>query len=336
MSNWSEVKSLPQNYIFPPGQRPGKLIFPVYKDIPVIDLEKARGNERAQLVQEILKASQDFGLFQVVNHGVPGSLMEKTMSVVKDFFSMPSEYKESFYSTDINKSCRIYSSTLNYENEDVHYWRDNFTHRCHPLEDYIQSWPDKPSRYRDVTGSYCVGLRKFLLTILDLIGEGLGLEEGYFEEELGKIQLLSVNHHIPCPDPSLTLGMPEHCDPNLISVLHQGTVPGLQIFKDGEWLDVEPIPSAFLVIPGLQLKVISNDLFTSPMHRVMTHSEQSRTTIGTFLIPSTDVFIKPANVDGNSSPVYRAFKYKDFFTNFTGNKCNSEIALEFFKNKNYS
>lgn len=336
MSNWSEVKSLPQNYIFPPGQRPGKLIFPVYKDIPVIDLEKARGNERAQLVQEILKASEDFGLFQVVNHGVPGSLMEKTMSVVKDFFSMPSEYKESFYSTDINKSCRIYSSTLNYENEDVHYWRDNFTHRCHPLEDYIQSWPDKPSRYRDVTGSYCVELRKFLLTILDLIGEGLGLEEGYFEEELGKIQLLSVNHHIPCPDPSLTLGMPEHCDPNLISVLHQGTVPGLQIFKDGEWLDVEPIPSAFLVIPGLQLKVISNDLFTSPMHRVMTHSEQSRTTIGTFLIPSTDVFIKPANVDGNSSPVYRAFKYKDFFTNFTGNKCNSEIALEFFKNKNYS
>lgn len=93
------------------------------------------------------------------------------------------------------------------------------------------------------------------MTILDLIGEGLGLEKGYFEDEVSKIQLLSVNHHIPCPDPSLTLGMPEHCDPNLISMLHQGTVPGLQLFKDGEWLNLESIPTAFLVIPGLQLKV---------------------------------------------------------------------------------
>lgn len=47
-----------------------------------------------------------------------------------------------------------------------------------------------------------------------MISEGLGLELGYTDGELSKIQLMSVNHHIPCPDPSLTLGMPEHCDPN--------------------------------------------------------------------------------------------------------------------------
>ena len=88
-----------------------------------------------------------------------------------------------------------------------------------------------------------------------MIGEGLGLEPGYFEGELSKIQLLSVNHHVPCPDPSLTLGMPEHCDPNLISMLHQCDVFGLQAFKDGEWVGVEPLTDAFIVIPGLQLRV---------------------------------------------------------------------------------
>lgn len=117
--------------------------------------------------------------------------------------------------------------------------------------------------FRDVVGRYCVQVRKFVMTILDLIGEGLGLEKGYFEDEVSKIQLLSVNHHIPCPDPSLTLGMPEHCDPNLISMLHQGTVPGLQLFKDGEWLNLESIPTAFLVIPGLQLKVYINNINNS-------------------------------------------------------------------------
>lgn len=229
---------------------------------------------------------------------------------------------------------------------------------------------------RQVISTYCVEVRKFLLRILDLIREGLGLKLGYFEDDLSKIQLLSVNYHIPCPDPSLTLGMPEHCDPNLISMLHQCAVPGLQVFKDGQWLGVEPLPDALIVIPGLQLKVyaylytvlkmpnsssnlsclnsysclnhivtdrypslfkmvqvISNDLFTSPVHRVMTHAKEARTTIGTFLIPSTDISIEPAIplVDTGNAPVYRAFTYKEFFTTFTGKGCDAENALKCFK-----
>ncbi|KAL3517691.1 hypothetical protein ACH5RR_020280 [Cinchona calisaya] len=335
MSNWSDVQSMPESYVFPPDKRPGKHIFPDCKDIPTIDLDKAEGLNRAEIIQQIIKASQEFGFFQVINHGVSENLMEDTISVFQEFFGMPAEYKASFYSNDINQSCRIYSSTLNYHKEDFHYWRDNFTHRCHPLEDHIQSWPEKPPRYREVIGIYCVEVRKFLLRILDLIREGLGLESGYFEDELSKIQLLSVNHHIPCPDPSLTLGMPEHCDPNLISMLHQCAVPGLQVLKDGQWLGVEPQPDAFIVIPGLQLKVISNDLFTSPKHRVITHTKEARTTIGTFLIPSSDVSIEPARAlfDTGNPPVYRAFTYKEFFSTFTSKGCDAANALGCFKKK---
>ena len=93
------------------------------------------------------------------------------------------------------------------------------------------------------------------MKILGLICDGMGLETGYLEGELSKNQLISVNHHIPCPDPSLTLGMPEHSDPNLISMIQQGDVCGLQALKDGQWIGVEPIPGAFVVIPGLQLRV---------------------------------------------------------------------------------
>ena len=103
--------------------------------------------------------------------------------------------------------------------------------------------------------TYCVEVRKVLLTILDLIRQGLGLKPGYFEDKYTKTQLISVNYHIPCPDPSLTLGTPEHFDPNVITMIHQLSVPGLQVFKDGEWVGVRTLPNALLVIPGLQLKV---------------------------------------------------------------------------------
>jgi isopenicillin N synthase-like dioxygenase len=91
--------------------------------------------------------------------------------------------------------------------------------------------------------------------ILELIAEGLGLESGYFGGKLSENAFLSVNRYPPCPDPSLTLGLPKHCDPNLITILLQGDVCGLQVFKDGEWIGVGPVPNAFVINIGYQLQV---------------------------------------------------------------------------------
>ncbi|KAG8369247.1 hypothetical protein BUALT_Bualt15G0131700 [Buddleja alternifolia] len=332
MSNWSNVvQSLPEKYVFPPEKRPGNHVFPIFKNIPIVDLE---GHDGAEISQQIFHASQEFGLFQVINHGVRVSLMDDTMNVFKEFFGMPPEYKTSFYSTDIiSRKCRIYSSTLNYDKEEFHYWRDNFTHHCHPLENHIELWPENPTRYREVVGRYSVEVRKFLLRILDHFCEGLNLKHGYFDGEVSKIQLLSVNHHIPCPDPSLTLGVPVHSDPNLITCLQQCSVPGLQVLLEGQWVNVDPMPNAFLVFPGLQLKVISNGKFSSPIHRVLTHSEEARTTIGNFLIPSHDILIEPAKDCAGNPPAYRGFTYKEFFSSFIGGNCDADIALGCFKNK---
>lgn len=65
VSSWSSVKILPQDYIFPVGQRPGEDIsVPVCKAIPVIDLGKA-SHERLGMIQQIINADEDFGFFQV-------------------------------------------------------------------------------------------------------------------------------------------------------------------------------------------------------------------------------------------------------------------------------
>ncbi|KAL0390919.1 UNVERIFIED_CONTAM: Hyoscyamine 6-dioxygenase [Sesamum calycinum] len=266
--------------------------------------------------------------------GFPESRMDDTMNVLKEFFGMSAEYKAGFYSMDIRRKCRIYSSSLNYDNEEVHYW-DNFTHYCFPLKDHLlELWPEKPIKYREVVSAYSVEVRKLMLRILDLIREGLGLKLGFFEGELTQNQLLSVNYHIPCPNPSLTLGMPQHCDPNLISMLHQCSVPGLQVLHRGQWMTVDPMPNAFVLNLGLQFKVISNGKFASPIHRVITHREEGRTTIATFLIPADDTFIQPPNKNhaGDDAPLYRCFTYKEFYSTFNKNVSDPDFALEYFKN----
>ncbi|PSS30071.1 Hyoscyamine 6-dioxygenase [Actinidia chinensis var. chinensis] len=259
MSNWSSVQSIPENYVLPPHKRTGKVTAnSTGKEIPVIDFEKADCHDRDETIRQILKACQEIGLFQVVNHGVSKELVDDTMKLFKEFFSLPAEYKANFISKAKDRGCVLYTSSfVKYDDpnkKEIRYWRDCLVNKCYPLEDHLPFWPKTPTGYHEVVGTYSVEMRKFLMKVLDLISEGLGIEAGYFEGDLTREQLLSVNHHIPCPDPSVTLGHPEHRDPNLITAIHQCDVPGLQFFKDGQWIGVEPLPHAFVIIPGVQLR----------------------------------------------------------------------------------
>lgn len=62
ISNWSNVEFVPKKYIFPLDRRPGKIKFPVCHDIPLIDLANNHPNDA---IQQVIKACQEFGIFQV-------------------------------------------------------------------------------------------------------------------------------------------------------------------------------------------------------------------------------------------------------------------------------
>ncbi|XP_059660363.1 hyoscyamine 6-dioxygenase-like [Cornus florida] len=330
LSSWcKDAQSLPKNYVFPPDKRPGELNSPVYSG-PVVDLSKAVGQGQAETIQQIIQACQEFGFFQVIKHGVSGSLMHDTKNVMKEFFDMPDEVKSSVFTADASKRCRLFTSSLNYTNEEAYYWRDNLTHPCHPWEDCMQLWPKKPTRYREVVGTYTVEVRKMILKVLDLICGGLGLEQGYFGGDLSKIELLSTNLYPRCPDPSLALGCHRHCDPNLITFLDQGEVYGLQVCKDGQWIGVEPISNAFVVLIGCQLQIISNDKIRGPEHRVLTNSNKDRISIGCFVIPTYECFIEPAKalVSTCNPPLYRALQYKDFLSTYDEKIGNFRAVME--------
>ncbi|KAJ8438134.1 hypothetical protein Cgig2_033013 [Carnegiea gigantea] len=260
-SYWSTDKTLPDSYVLPPGERPGDTSVPPCK-IPIVDLSKVAGHDRANAIEQIMQAAVKFGFFQVINHGIRKELLKDAMSVFTEFFELPFKDKSHLYSEELNENCRLYTSSYNYAREEIHYWRDCLKHNCR------------------------LGSR-----ILDLICEGLGLEPGYFANGLSGEAFLVVNHYPPCPDPSLTLGLPKHCDPNLITLLLQGNVPGLQVFVDGECLLVEPCPDAFVVNIGYQFQVISNGMMRSVEHRVVTNAETARTTAALFIKPSKNAIL---------------------------------------------
>ncbi|KAL5792764.1 hypothetical protein ACOSP7_001358 [Xanthoceras sorbifolium] len=332
VSSLFDVQSLPETYVLPPEKRPGNLIFPPGKsNIPVLDLG---GHDRHEIIQQIMKASEEFGFFQVINHGVSKELMDETMNVVKEFHAMPAKDKFLECSKDPNRNCKLYSSSEKYATEEIHYWRDCLMHSGLSTEEYMQFWPAKPTRYREVVGTYSNEVRQLGSRILELISEGLKLSSGYFSGGLSRSPTILINHYPRCPEPSLTLGLPRHRDPSVITIILQDDVQGLQVYKDGEWITVEPLPHAFVVNLGYVLQIVSNDKLNGAEHRVVTNSSDARTTVSFFIYPSGESIIEPAKTLVCDPPLYRALKFKDFHVNFLSKSADADAVHKFISSKN--
>ncbi|KAH9305538.1 hypothetical protein KI387_009942, partial [Taxus chinensis] len=255
MSNGVNHLQVKQEYIFPPHERPQMSKVSHSHTIPVIDLKDLDGADRKKVVNEIRSACEQDGFFQIVNHGVEESVMKSMMEIAKEFFEMPVEDRAYLYSEDpLKKSVRV-STSFNVTKDKVLNWRDYLRHPCHPLEEAVPSWPEKPAAYREVTKKYAKEMRAMILRLLAAISEALGQDYYYLDRMFGKhSQVLLVNYYPSCPNPDLTFGIAPHSDPGGITVLMQGDVSGLQVLKDDKWVSVEPIPNAFVVNLADQLQ----------------------------------------------------------------------------------
>ena len=89
-----------------------------------------------------------------------------------------------------------------------------------------------------------------------IIVAGLEADPAHFEKYTTDTGgLLRWNFYPACPEPLKTIGLTAHTDFNLLTVLHQGEIGGLQIQKDGKWIAVRPRPGALAVNIGDTLQV---------------------------------------------------------------------------------
>ncbi|XP_057436429.1 protein DMR6-LIKE OXYGENASE 1-like isoform X2 [Lotus japonicus] len=149
VSSWFHLSSsVPLSYVQPPESRPAATAFAASgKAIPVVDLG---GHDRAETLMQILRASEEYGFFQVTNHGVSHELMEDTLNIFKEFHAMPAEEKISESSRDPNGSCKLYTSREINNEGCIQFWRDTLRQFCPPSGEFMEFWPQKPARYRSL------------------------------------------------------------------------------------------------------------------------------------------------------------------------------------------
>ncbi|XP_020964951.1 1-aminocyclopropane-1-carboxylate oxidase homolog 1 isoform X3 [Arachis ipaensis] len=226
--------------------------------IPVIDLEGVAKDPitRQQVISRIREASETWGFFQVVNHGIPGSVLEEMKEGIKRFFEQDVEVKKEVYSRDNTKPF-FYNSNFDLYTSSALNWRDSFGCQIVPL---IGKPQDLPEVCRDILLEYGNNVMKLGITLFELLSESLNLHSNYLRDmKLGCTDQISCAGHYypPCPEPELTMGTTKHSDGAFLTVLLQDHIGGLQILHNDKWIDVHPVPETLVVNIGDLLQVSS-------------------------------------------------------------------------------
>nr|TKW24058.1 hypothetical protein SEVIR_3G027600v2 [Setaria viridis] len=302
----SSEATLPPSFVREEDERP-KVPHDSFSDeVPVISLDGIGGGERrAEIRARVAAACEDWGIFQVVDHGVDAALVAEMARLARDFFALPPQEKLRFDMSGGKKGGFIVSSHL--QGEAVQDWREIVTYFSYPVKarDYSR-WPDKPAAWRAVVEQYSEQLVGLSCKLLGVLSEAMGLEAGALAEACVEMdQKVVVNFYPRCQQPDLTLGLKRHTDPGTITLLLQDLVGGLQATRDGgrTWITVQPVEGAFVVNLGDHGHFLSNGRFKNADHQAVVNSECSRLSIATFQNPAPDATVYPLAVREGEAPI---------------------------------
>ncbi|KAL3510492.1 hypothetical protein ACH5RR_029893 [Cinchona calisaya] len=333
------LTTIPSFFIHPnppeqnPKNSPAANVDPISKldpkpTIPVIDFSAPR----SALVDQLRRASSSLGFFQIINHSVPPSSINKILGSIQQFFELPEEKKMEYYTRDMTRGA-AYSTNFDLYQSKAASWRDTFQMGLSPNP---PKWENVPVTFREAVAEWDKQVAKISEEVMGILCEGLGLERSDDElKELWDGRVMATHYYPYCPQAELTAGLTSHTDPGLLTVLVQNEVLGLQVKVGEEWVDVVPVEGAIVFNIGDNFQIMSNDQYKSVEHRVFANPLRNpRVSIAVFLTPGHRDHLCgpfPELISAEKPAVYRQFTLSDYMARFFTKELDGKTLTNYYR-----
>lgn len=303
-------------------------------NVPIIDLSKVINGNYDEILT-LAYACEEWGFFQVINHGIDVRVLETIEKTAMEFFMQPLEEKQKYKMAP--GTVQGYGQAFVFSEQQKLDWCNMFALGIQP--NFIRNpnlWPTKPLNFSESIETYTKEIRKLCEKLMRCIAMSLGLRAERFKEMFGEaVQAIRMNYYPPCPRPDLVLGLSPHSDGSALTILQQkqGSSVGLQVLKDNKWVSIQPIPNALVVNVGDTLEVLTNGKYKSVEHRAVTNMVKDRLSIVTFYAPSYEVELEPMSefVNDTNPTKFRKYIHGDYSKHYVTNKLQGKKTLEFVK-----
>jgi isopenicillin N synthase-like dioxygenase len=304
--------------------------------VPAVDITAwvagGTDEEKAAVTAAIDTACREVGFIQILGHGIPVPITDGLASAMDDFFAQDLETKKLSIAPkgtnrgytppkaeSLSLSLGVESATrMNdfFEAFNVGLATSDFPEvELDPMEYAENVWPDVAG-YRDRIDAYFAEAGRVARTMTDIFAAALGLPADFFDAYTDhSIDVLRMNNYALPPgtvdlDGDL-IGMSEHTDFGIVTVLWADQVKGLQVLgADGSWNDVSPADDALLINLGDLTARWTNERWMSTLHRVkppiVDGTINRRRSAAYFHDGNADATISaiPSTVEPGSEPLY--------------------------------
>ncbi|MGZ8178209.1 isopenicillin N synthase family dioxygenase [Williamsia sp. SKLECPSW1] len=266
-------------------------------EVPLIDIDAyvspaGTAGARSQVASQIDSACRTVGFIQIVGHGIPAGVIDGLMSAMDEFFALDLEEKSRHRTpAEINRGYsppRSESLSLSLGVESARRMNDFFeafnigaTAATYPDADSLPHphyadnvWP-RIDGFEQRVGAYFAEAARVARVLTRIFADALGLDPDHFAGYTDhSLDVLRMNNYALPAGTTVDLddelvGMGEHTDYGIVTVLWADQVPGLQILgSDDDWHDVSPAEGALLVNLGDLLARWTNERWMSTLHRV--------------------------------------------------------------------
>ncbi|KAG7963594.1 hypothetical protein I3843_09G125700 [Carya illinoinensis] len=326
--------AVPPRYLRPDQDPPFISNSTSLPQLPVIDMHLLFSPDFMDSeLQKLHFASKEWGFFQLINHGVSSSLLEKVKSGIQQLFNMEMEEKKKYWQGEGDGEMEGFGQTSVVSEDQKLDWGDMFA--LITLPTYLRKphlFPRLPLPLRDNLEAYSTELKDLAMKILDQMAKALRMENSdmrcIFEEGM---QTMRMNYYPPCPQPELAIGLNAHSDATGLTILLQlNETEGLQIRKDGMWIPVKPLPNAFTVNIGDILEIVTNGIYRSIEHRATVNSEKERLSIATFLSSKLkgDFGPAPSLVNADSPALFKRIGLLDYLKGHFSRKLDGKSYID--------
>ncbi|WP_394280373.1 isopenicillin N synthase family dioxygenase [Microbacterium sp.] len=272
--------------------------------LPVLDLSLLdQGPEEAERFRsDLRRATHEVGFFYLTGTGVSPELETRLHRAAREFFDLPEEAKleiENVKSPHFRGYTRVGGERTQgkvdwREQIDVGPERPPITDPDAPAYAALVGpnlWPSAQPSLRPLLEEWTEILSGVARKLLRAWAESLGAESTYFDDHFGEAQtLLKIVRYPGSHEPEPQQGVGAHKDAGVVTLLWvEPGKGGLQVERDGEWIDAPAVPGAFVVNIGELLEHATDGFLTATNHRVVSpRAPEDRISVPFFFNPSLD------------------------------------------------
>ncbi|TFC94886.1 isopenicillin N synthase family oxygenase [Cryobacterium sinapicolor] len=313
------------------------------RTLPVLDLSRLDGSdaEAEAFRSDLREATHSFGFFYLTGHGVPAELVDRVMRTARDFFALPEADKmaiENLKSPHFRGYTRVGGELTRGQvdwREQIDIGPDRPALPRPTRADYLRlegpnQWPSTLPALEEVMTLWRAELNAIALRLMQAWALSLGADEHVFDAAFAEkpFTLIKIVRYPGKSDPTPRQGVGAHKDSGVLTLLFvEPGKGGLQVEKDGDWIDAPPLDGAFVVNIGELLEVATNGYLKATVHRVISPLiGDDRVSIPFFFGPALDATIPlltlPHSLD---SPGITADPENPIFASYGENALKSRL-----------